>query len=332
MATLPIGNPTLADFAKTLDPNGSVANVIDILSQTNTILQDMTFREGNLPTGHRSTIRTGLPEPTWRRLYEGVPPTKATTTQVTDSCGILEAFSEVDKDLVELNGNTAAFRLDQDRAHIEGMSQEAARTVIYGNEGVEPAAFTGFAPRFNSLSSENAQNIVNAGGTGAANTSLWLIVWSPNTVHGIFPKGSKAGLQHEDLGLETVDALTRVGDAGKMRAYRSHYQWKMGLCVPDWRYVARVANVNVASLSNVTNTKAVVEWMIAASEKIPNLAGGRACWYVNRTVRTALRFGILEKIASNLTWETVSGKRVMMFDDIPVNLTDAIVNTEQAVV
>ena len=44
-----------------------------------------------------------------------------------------------------------------------------------------------------------------------------------------------------------------------------------------------------------------------------------------------LRLGILEKIASNLSWETVEGKRVMMFDDIEVGVCDAILNTEDQV-
>ena len=72
--------------------------------------------------------------------------------------------------------------------------------------------------------------------------------------------------------------------------------------------------------------------MVQASERIPSLSKGRAVWYVNRTIREQLRLGILEKIAGNLAWETVAGKRVMTFDDIPVKRLDAINNTEARVV
>ncbi|MEO0035624.1 MAG: Burkholderia phage vB BmuP [Pseudomonadota bacterium] len=329
MATLVSTNPTLADLAKALDPDGSIAQVVEILSQVNEILDDMTFIEGNLPTGHRTTIRAGLPQPTWRKLYGGVQPTKSTRVQITDSCGMLEAYAEVDKALADLNGNTAAFRLSEDKAHIEGMSQEVAQTLFYGNEGTEPEAFTGLAPRYNSLSAENADNIVNAGGTGADNSSIWLVVWGQDTCHAIYPKGSQAGLKHKDLGEVTIEDVDGLG--GRMQAYRTHYRWDVGLSLRDWRYVARIANIDVSDLATLANTKNLLTWMIQASERIPVLGRGRACWYMNRTLREKLRLGIVEKIADGLSWETVAGKRVMVFDDIPVRLSDVLLNTETVV-
>ncbi|MFD2232772.1 major capsid protein [Phaeospirillum tilakii] len=329
MATLVSTNPTLADLAKALDPDGSIAQVVEILNQVNEVLDDMTFIEGNLPTGHRTTVRAGLPQPTWRKLYGGVQPGKSSRVSVTDSCGMLEAYAEVDKALADLNGNTAAFRLSEDKAHIEGMSQEVAQTLFYGNEGTEPEAFTGLAPRYNSLSAENADNIINAGGTGSDNTSIWLVVWGPDTCHGIYPKGSQAGLKHKDLGEVTIENAD--GANGRMQAYRTHYRWDVGLTLRDWRYVARIANIDVSDLGTLANTKNLLTWMIQASERIPVLGRGRACWYMNRTLREKLRLGIIEKVAGNLTEETVAGKRVMAFDGIPVRRTDAILNTETVV-
>ncbi|MCA8065500.1 major capsid protein [Burkholderia sp. AU38729] len=329
MVTLATNNPTLADVAKGLDPDGSVAQTIEILNQQNEILLDATFIEGNLPTGHRTSIRTGLPQPTWRKLYGGVQPTKSTKTQVTDNCGMLEDYAEVDKALADLNGNTMSFRLSEDKAHIEGINQEVAQTMMYGNEGSAPAEFTGLSPRFNSLAAQNGDNIINAGGTGADNTSIWLVVWGPNTAHMIYPKGSKAGLAVEDKGQVTVENADGAG--GRMEAYRTHYKWDIGMTVRDWRYVARVCNIDVSDLNTIGNTKNIINWMIQASERIPAFGMGRAAWYVNRNIREKLRLGILEKTAYNLTWETVAGQRVMMFDGIPVRRTDALLNTESVV-
>lgn len=333
MATLSIQNPTMADVAKRLDPNGQIAKIVELLSQNNGILEDMTAIEGNLPTGHRTTVRTGIPTPTWRKLYGGVQPSRSTTTQITDNCGMLEAYAEVDKALADLNGNTASFRLSEDSAHIEGMNQEMARTLIYGNEGTDPAKFTGLAARYNDLSAPSGENIITGGGAGNDNTSIWLVVWGPNTIHGIYPKGSKAGLSMGDKGQVTVENVD--GQGGRMEAYRSHYKWDLGATVRDWRYGARIANIDVSALNNPATAKdatmALIELMIQASERIPNFGQGRAAWYINRTIREKLRLGILNKIANNLTWETSAGKRVMMFDDIPVRRTDAILNTEAAV-
>ncbi len=158
---------TYADWAKRIDDDGKVATIINLLSQTNEILDDMLVVEGNLPTGHKTTVRTGLPSATWRLLNYGVIKTKSTTAQVTDNCGMLEAYSEIDKDLADLNGNTAEFRLSEDMAFLEGMNQQMASTLFYGNIAVNPERFTGLAPRYNSVSTATAQtaaNVIDAGG------------------------------------------------------------------------------------------------------------------------------------------------------------------------
>jgi hypothetical protein len=149
MATLGTSNPTLADLAKVTDPDGSIADVVEILNQTNEILEDMTWMEGNLTTGNRTSIRTGLPSPTFRKMYGFVQPTKSRATQVTDNCGMMEDYSQVDKALVDMAGNPAAFRLQEDRPHIEGMNQTLATKLFYGDETSTPEEFTGFAPRYN---------------------------------------------------------------------------------------------------------------------------------------------------------------------------------------
>lgn len=329
MAVLSVKNPTLIDLAKSLEPDGSIAQVIEILNEVNPVLDDMTWMEGNLPTGHRHTIRSGIPVPTWRKLYGGVQPTKATQIQVTDNCGMLEDYAEVDVALANLNGNTEAFRIQQDAAHIEGISQELASTLFYGNESTEPEAFTGLAARYNTLSAPNADNIVDAGGASTDNTSIWLVVWGPRTAFGLYPKGSKGGLTMTDKGQVTVENAD--GANGRMEAYRTHYKWDCGFALADWRYVVRICNIDVSDLNTLANTKNLIEWMVRASERIPQLGMGRAAWYVNRNIREKLRLGILEKIANNLSWETVEGKRIMTFDDIPVRRTDALLNTESRV-
>lgn len=335
MTTLASTHPTLLDMSRRLDPSGNISDIVEMMAAVNPVLEDMTFVEGNLPTGHKTTVRTGLPAPTWRKLYSGVQPGKSTTAQVTDSCGMLEAYAESDKALADLNGNTAAFRLSEDAAHIEGMAQELASTTFYGNEGTEPEAFTGLAPRYNSLSAQNADNIIDFGGTGSDNMSIWLCVWGPQTGFGIFPKGSKAGLQMTDKGQVTIENIDGAG--GRMEGYRTHYRQDMGLTVKDWRYFVRIANIdysviNAGDAGAITAQKALITAMVKASERIPHLGKGRAVWYVPRNIRENLRLGILEKVSSNLNWETVEGKRVMTFDDIPVRRCDALVNSEARVV
>ena len=326
MGTLSIRNPTLLDLAKASDPDGKIAVIVEILNETNEILADWSFIEGNLPTGHRTTIRSGIPRPTWRKMYGGVQPNKATNVQVTDNTGMLEAYAEVDKALADLNGNTAAFRLSEDRAHIEGMNQEAADTLFYGNEGTEPEAFTGLAPRFNSLTAENGDNIIDAGGIGVDNRSIWLIVWGPNTCHGIIPKGSTAGLKVTDKGQVTIEDASDGSNTGRMEAYRTHYRWDLGLSVRDWRYIVRIANIDASLLTpDAASGADLPDLMFQAMELIPNLSMGRAAFYMSRTNRTFLRRQLsAARSMSTLEVRDVGGTKVTEFQGVSLRRTDVL--------
>ncbi len=332
MATLSATNPTLMDLARRTDPDNRIATIVEILNETNEMNIDMTWMEGNLPTGHRTTLRTGIPTPTWRKLYGGVQPTKSTTAQITDNTGMLEAYAEVDKALADLNGNTAEFRLSEDRAHIEGMSQELADTLLFGNEDLAPEEFTGLTPRYNSLTDEiGLDNVLSGGGAGADNTSIWLIVWGPSTIHGIVPKGSTAGLQMTDKGQVTIEDVD--GSGGRMEAYRTHYRMDAGLVVRDWRYAVRICNIDKSDLTLDASAGAdLIDLMTQAVEIPPNLSRGRAAFYVSKTIRQFLRRQIVNKVTgSTLTMDTVAGKMVMIFDEVPVRRVDTLAADEAVV-
>jgi hypothetical protein len=340
MATLSTSNLTLADWAKRTDPDGRVPVIAELLSQSNEILEDCVFKEGNLPTGERVVIRTGLPTVYWRALNQGIPNSKSTTAQVDEACGMLEARSEVDKDLAMLNGNTAQFRLSEDTAFLEAMNQTMATTLFYGNPGTDPKQFLGLAPRYSALTgSNNSQNVINAEGADAtSNTSVYLVIWGDNTVYCPFPKGSKAGLMHEDLGEQTV----YNSDGTRLQAYATRYQWKNGLVVKDWRYVVRICNIDTDDLIAQTGTQqasdatALIKLMSRALYRIPNMAMGRAAFYMNRTVHSGLAIAALDK--SQYVLKVNEGLSQfgtpyswLSFQGVPLRRTDAIVNTEAVV-
>jgi len=339
MATLSTGALTLADWAKRLDPNGNVPVVAELLSQTNEILEDAVFMEGNLPTGHRLTIRTGLPQVFYRMINQGVPTSKSTTTQVDEACGILEARSHIDVELAKLNGNTAAFRLSEDQAFIEAMNQTMAGAMFYGNPATDPRQFLGLQTRYSSLSAGNGQNILDAGGTGSNNCSIYLCVWGENTVFCPFPKGTKAGLMQQDLGEESVpDANNNF-----FQAMRSLYQWKNGVAVKDWRYVVRIANINVTDLTGQSATQSataatqIINLMSRALDRVPMLGMGRAVFYANRTVYSMLRVAALNKSNAALSIQQALTQfgtpyALTSFLGVPLRKVDQLLNTETRVV
>lgn len=323
---------TLKDFAKRIEPNGKIGLIAELLSQTNEILTDMIWQEGNLPTGHRTVVRTGLPDVYWRLLNQGVQPSKSETAQIDEGCGMLEAYSEVDKDLAELNGDVGAFRFSESQSFIEAMNQEMASTLFYGNSSVSPEEFNGLSVRYSSLSAANGQNIITGGGSGSDNSSIYLIAWGPQTVHGIFPKGSKAGLVHEDIGLETVE--TTAGVAGsRMRAYREHFQWKCGLALRDWRYVVRIPNIDISNLVSKSSAADLIELMIKAIHRLPNLKVGKPVFYMNRSVFQMLDIFSRDDVLSGggIGYENVAGIPQYSFRGIPVRVCDALVENEAVV-
>lgn len=341
MATLSTGQLTLADWAKRQDPEGKIPVIAELLSQSNEILEDAVFMQGNLPTGHRSIIRTGLPSVYWRSVNSGVPRSKSTTATVDDSVGMLEAYAAVDKDLAELNGNADSFRLSEDMAFLEAMNQTQAQTMIYGNPATDPRQYLGLASRYGTISGAgNGQNILDAGGTASANTSIWLVCWGENSVFCPFPKGSKAGLVSENDGLLTIyDA-----NGNPYKAYQSHYQWKNGLVVKDWRYVVRIANLDTAVFAALSGTQAttavatnVLHMMLRSIDRIPNFANVRPAFYMNRSVFSLLRRLAMEKSVNALALEAGANQfgtpqRWASFEGIPLRRVDRILNTEARVV
>lgn len=346
MATLATSALTYADWAKRLEDEYKIASIIELLSQTNEVLDDMLVVEGNLPTGHKTTVRTGLPQATWRLLNQGVPNAKSTTAQIVDTCGNLEVYSVIDKDVADLNGNTAAFRLSEDKAFLEGMSQQVASTLIYGNQFVNPERFTGLAPRYSTVTAANSQtaaNVLDAGGTGSTNTSIWVCTWGSDTLHGTFPKGKITGLQHRDMGEWPV-----TDSAGNTyQAYRSHFKWEIGLVLRDWRYVARICNIDVTQLTGVAAAN-LINLLVRAIYRLPTQpvsAGtiqtsdtpevrasmGRTVIYANRVIRTYLDLQAMNKTNVLLRIEEFDGKPITTFRGIPVRTVDAVLNNEARV-
>lgn len=325
-----IGNtlPTLVDVATRTDPTGAIVNIAEIMQQRNEVLLDVRWKEGNLPTGHMYTQRVGLPEVYFRLINQGVPPSKSVTTQVTEQTAMIEGRSQVDVKLARINGNTAAWRLSEVAPFLEAMTQKFVRTIFYGNAGIDPEQFTGLAPRYSSLTAGNGSNILDAGGTGGDNASIWIVRNSEETFHGTFPKGTTAGLQHKDLGED--DAIDSAGN--RFRALMDLFEWDVGVALPDWRGVVRIANIDISNLRSGTDAADLVTMVSDGLTALQTLEG--AAIYMNRTVWARFQSQIRSQVAAGggLTFENIDNRRTPMWSGAPIRIVDQLLNTEARVV
>lgn len=341
--------PSLVDWASQADPDGQIATVAWLLSQCNEILKDLIFHEGNQPTGHKTTVNSGLPQGTWRGNNQGVAATKPLFSQFEFTIGMLTDYSLVDKAEATLMGDLDKFRWNLDQAHVEGLSQQVASAIFYSNEAVTPGQFTGLSPYYNTLTAANAQtaaNVINGGGAGNSNASLWFLSFGDRSSYAIHPKGSQAGLVYEDKG-----DIRQLYDANGnlFEGYTSYFEWKIGMVVQDWRYNVRIANLDTTTAGLLgSNPPDLNVMMSEAINKIPTttrrlsgiiesdapgdpVPGNNQAWYCNRTVRTALDIQAIRDKNVLIGMKEYAGEPVLDWRGIPVKVVDALLNTEATI-
>jgi hypothetical protein len=328
----------LIDIYKGQDANGQIAPVIEILNEMMPILDDAIAVECNKGTTHLHTVRSGLPTVAWGKLYQGIPNSKSGKAQVEDTTGFVEALSTIDTRVLALSGNEGATRLSEAVAHIEAISQEVTTKIFYGNSASDPEEFMGLSPRFNDKSAANGNQIIDAGGTGSDNTSVWFIAWGDNQTQLLYPKGTQAGVTRKDMGEQRI-----VEGNGAYFAKEEMFTWNIGLAVKDWRYVVRIANIDVSALqadpTNIDGANgSIYKYMRKAFYRLQSrtVPGGKLAIYCNRDVLEALdAMGTnsgSNDVFSRLSVQEIQGKEVETYRKIPIRETDALLNTEARVV
>lgn len=332
MATLTNSYLDIVDVYKRTNPDGSLADVIEILNELSPATKDARAMECNQGTDHIHTVSTSIPSPTWGRMYKGIPQTKGHTAQVKDTTGFMEALSTVDERLLNLSKNQSGLRLSEANFHLEGMAQEGETKLFYGNSNTDPDEFMGLAPRFNDLNAPNGNQIVDAGGTGSDNSSMWIVTWSDNACHLLYPQGTVAGIERMDMGRQ------RLLDGSNNAYYgmEEKFTWHMGLAVKDPRYVSRIANIDMSNLAG--GSVQLYNFLRKAFYRLHNrrVPNGQQVIYCNTDVMEALDALATNAGASDsfvrLRPMEIQGEEVLSYRGIPIRETDALINTEARVV
>lgn len=333
-----IGNSYLGliDLYKRTGANREMVPVIEALNQLNPLGEDAIYIECNKGTDHLTTIRTGLPDVTWGQLYQGITQSKSTTQQVTDTTGFIEGRSEVDERLLEIAKDPAAVRMSEAQPFLESMAQEVGSSFFYADTATTPEKFKGLGARYNTLS--NGQ-VVNGGGSGSDNTSIWFVTWGEMQTSLIYPEGTAAGVRRIDRGSQQVLDGSSKPYFAKVEEFRQH----VGVCVRDFRFNARVANIDVSNaLAGSVDvyslmTDAYYKLQGRRNAKVRNggmVSSGRTVIYMNRGI-----LSVLDKLATNngssdnfvrLKPVEIEGREIMTWRGMPIRETDALLNTEAA--
>ena len=338
MATLNVNYRTLVDTAKLKAPDGSLLVIAEILKRSTPMLEDMNFVNGNLITGFKTALRTELPASTFVKYYQGITPTKGRKQTVTFGSTRQRQVAEMDADLLKLDNNESEAMMDAAMEHLMGMGQDAEDEFIYGT-AANPERIVGLAATYNSISTDENNigfNVIDAGGTGSDNTSIWFIWWGKGNIHGFYPKGSDAGISWENY---EKDLITAPDGTGVYEAKRTIFRFDYGLAIPNWQAAVRIANIDVSELADAGestyNGAPLVNLMIKAQNKFkPQVkAMGRPFIYCNRDVKTALDLIAHNKetLAVSSAVDVASGTPITTFNGVPIRLAERLLSTEARV-
>lgn len=317
------GQLTLMELANRKAPDGTMARIAEILTKNNAAMMDIPWIEANNTTHHQITREYKRPQGTWRQINGGVQPEAGRTIVVNEPLGMLESYSEPDKKLVDMAPNPESFRMKEAGMFLRGMGDEFLETLFYGNNNTDPEEFDGLQVRLNTV--DTAGLVLSQGGSSAsANTSIYIVQWSEDSVYMAFPKGNPATeiIKHRDLGEHTK---TLSGGA-QYQIYRDHFEWNGGLCVEDPRAIARLGNI-----STTIGAKSFDDDNLIFLLNRMRSYGRGAVMYVHPEIKSQMEIRAKDK--SNVLYSTanVFGEELQTFRGVPIRPMETILTTEAVI-
>ena len=333
MGTIGSGYPNFLDIATQMDPNGDLAEAIDLISEDNTVLEDMVATESNDYMSHRSTGLISAPTGNWRMFNDGVPDEKELYEQAVDPIGMLHTNLKIDVDLAAQAPSPARYRAQRTRVAMNGFGDTVSDAFFYANPGLpaDIAKFRGLAPRYSATASTGAGNqiILSSVGTGSGSdcTSVYAVTPGETKTHFIYPRQSEAGLRVKDMKEQLV-----TGANGDFNAWVTQLKWHVGLVVEDYRDNARLANIDLGDPAwSESVRKALTEEIILMLGRVRRRKMGKTVLYMNQTIIDQLSIHAQEKSNVNLMVQTFAGEPVLHCHGAPIRLQEAIKNTEPAI-
>lgn len=331
MATLGTSYVTLADVVARTTPDGSIArDIASRVTRTNSLLQYLQFKEGNKPDGNQIVQATKLPTVGYILYNKAPTSSKGQTAQVTDNVGTLKTYSDIDVELARTNNYDAGWRASEDMLFAEAMSQQFASDLVYANTATAAEKFNGLAQKYATVSTVRnnfGYYMINGGGSGSDNTSIWICSLGPDGLYGLYGKGGTAGMTMKDLGIKQKADK----DSNLMDVYRTEFRWEVGIQVKRPGACVRICNIDKSNLTGETNA-ADLSTLIQRGMSLLEPGLGQVVVLCNRTVKAWLRIQASKETTLGLhDIQDTFGKPILAVDGAPILQMDAITNAEATI-
>lgn len=322
---------SLSELQRQIGPDGNLLRVVKATEKNCAFFRHMHWKVSNSPNGQVNAMQSSLPQVYRRRLNEGVPASKGTTSTVTEGAAIFAGESKVDKTLARMSGDAAAYRMQKDDLFIsQAIPQEFNRAVFYDNPATDIANLGGLTPRLNSLSGKYGSQIVNSSiaHSGQDMTSVWAMVSSPNTVYGFVPRGQPSAIDYVDRGESSaVDAKGNT-----WYPLTSSFEMHAGLAVEDPRYIARLANIDTGAIAKTGSL--LIQDLTSLVFRLQDLNSGEPMMFANRLVLEYLFQQALDTVKNStlrIEDDLENRQKIVKFMGIPIYMDEMILNTEDVV-
>lgn len=316
MATLGSQALTLRDTAEAArKKDGHLkANILDLVSEENSVLDDTTFLRADDGDKLSTDFRNYNPHGTWVALNEGVPASKTGFSTAWDTCGRIKARVEIPLDTWNKTKDKEALWQLHVRSVSQGMREDVAAAIFYANIANEPRKFQGLADFYNRYAKGDttrksfAHTVVNAGGSssdlatylatsGNHLRSIWLVSWGDMGVTSFYPEVSPyCGLTVDEMrDMQLVDAR-----GNPIWAKTQEIAWDIGLAVRNFQRAGRVCNIQLqTAIAGTDAGNAYANGLITHLRHLRarvKREGGRTAFYMSEGL-----FEVVEDALARLT-------------------------------
>lgn len=330
MATLNNTKYTIQHVMAAATEDGANLEIADVISKSNELLAELPFFPSNKPFSNLSARDVTEFEPSARVSNTGAVTGVNETEQIIDT--LVRFETEIGIDELALNGinDPARYFADQVRKTARGFGNVVADQFISGDYLADPdKQFDGLLKRNNSLPASSVDvtdryyNVISGGGSGADNTSIYLVGLGKEGVHGIYFKNGMAGLQINRKGLQRVTDSS----GNPYWAETAQMVWDVGLVATNHRAMGRICNIDDSDLTLDASSGAnLTQLMIQLLHNVHHSDMGlRPYWLMSNKLKTYFHSQIVSKANVNISYDKDDfGKIRPMFGGIPILRMDSI--------